>query len=50
MKLVFGPFDGERSPFQSVGGSDCPWVAKAVPNSRRVRGEAISVDEINGQL
>lgn len=50
MKLGFGPLDGERSPFQSIGGSDCTRVAKTVPNSRRVRSEAIGVDEISGQL
>jgi hypothetical protein len=50
VKLGFGPLDGERSPSQSIRGSDCTRVAKAVPNSRRVRGEAIGVCEISGQL
>jgi len=49
-KFSVSPFNGERSPSQSISGSNCTRIAEAVANSCGVRSEAISVGETRGQL
>ncbi len=49
-KLSVRPLDGNRRPPQSVLGSNCTRIPKAIANSRRIGSEAIGFSEIRRQL